>query len=72
MVSKVLAAVISFFLPGVGQIIQNESLNGLLIFILTIIIFGILYYLSASWIAELVWFIIGLVSAYDAYQLPAR
>lgn len=72
MVSKALAAVISFLLPGVGQIIQGEYQNGLIIFVLTIIIFGILYYLSAPWIAEVVWFIIGILSAYITYQLPER
>lgn len=72
MVSKALAAVISFLLPGVGQIIQGEYQDGLIIFVLTIIIFGILYYLSAPWIAEVVWFIIGILSAYITYQLPER
>ncbi|OWT33593.1 hypothetical protein BGI41_01530 [Methanobrevibacter sp. 87.7] len=72
MVSKALAGIISFFLPGMGQLIQGDSKNGFLVFVLTIIIFGILYYITAAWIAELVWFIIGIFAAYLAYQMPER
>lgn len=72
MVSKVLAGIISFFLPGIGQFIQGDSKNGFLVFVLTIIIFGILYYVSVPIIAETVWFIIGLLAAYLAYQMPER
>ena len=72
MVSKTLAGIISFFLPGMGQLIQGDSKNGFFVFVLTIIIFGILYYLTASWIAEFVCFVIGLLAAYLAYQMPER
>ena len=70
MVNKVIAAIVSFVLPGIGHMIQGEYKYGLLIFILTLIVFGLVDFLTATWIAEMVWVIIGVFACLTAYKLP--
>ncbi|WP_295723023.1 hypothetical protein [uncultured Methanobrevibacter sp.] len=72
MVNRVIAAIISFVLPGIGQMIQGEYKNGFMIFILSLIIFGLIDFITENWVAEIAWFIIGIVAAYLAYQMPER
>lgn len=72
MVHRAIAGIISFVLPGIGQMIQGEYRNGFMIFLLTLIIFGLIDFLTENWVAEIAWLIIGIVAGYLAYQMPEK
>lgn len=55
---NVLAAIASFFIPGLGQLVQGRALRGLLMFVLT----GVLWFITfglGGWIGH-------IVACYDA------
>ena len=44
MVSPIVAAIISFFFPGIGQVVQGETQKGIIMFVAAIVISIILTY----------------------------
>lgn len=44
MVSPIVAAIISFFFPGIGQVVQGETKKGIIMFVAAIVISIILTY----------------------------
>ena len=44
MVSPIVAAIISFFFPGIGQVVQGETQKGIIMFVAAIVISIILAY----------------------------
>ena len=38
MVSPIVAAIISFFFPGIGQVVQGETKKGIIMFVAAIVI----------------------------------
>lgn len=69
MVSQVVAAIISFFLPGIGQIVQGGDIKkGAIMFIVAIILSWLLMnYLGT--IGSIIYLIYALYAAYDAYKI---
>ncbi|KZX12998.1 hypothetical protein [Methanobrevibacter oralis] len=68
MVSPIVAAIISFFLPGIGQIVQGETKKGAIMFVGAIIISCILVMLLGT-IGQIIYLIYPLYTAYDAYNM---
>ena len=44
MVSPIVAAIISFFFPGIGQVVQGETKKGIIMFVAAIVLSIILTY----------------------------
>lgn len=71
MVNRILAAIISFILPGVGQMIQGQSYKGgvmLLIFIILLVLSYVMGSFYGPYFAAIT-FIYELIAAYDAYRI---
>ena len=68
MVSPIVAAIISFFLPGIGQIVQGETKKGAIMFVGAIIISCILLMLLVT-IGQSIYLIYPFYTAYDAYNM---
>ena len=67
MVSPIIAVVISFLLPGIGQVVQGETKKGLIMFVIAIILSALsLYVLALFYIIS---FIYAIYAAYDAYKM---
>lgn len=69
MVSPIIAAIISFFLPGIGQFLQGEKEKGIVMFAIAILLF----YMLGVYIGNLgyfVYFVYPIYVAYDAYKMP--
>ena len=66
MVSSIVSAIISFFLPGIGQILQCDTEKGIMMFI----IFIVLDFLTLCVMPPLaaILFIYCIYSAYDAFK----
>ena len=69
MASPLLAAILSFFIPGLGQLYAGHFLRGVLVFIVA----GVLALLSAAIIlVGLLAFIYWRWNIIDAYQLASK
>lgn len=66
MVNPIIAAILSFIIPGLGQIIAGETKKGIIFFVIAIVI-GILS--AVSLFISIIYFIYVIYVAYDAYQL---
>lgn len=69
MVNPIIAAILSFIIPGLGQIIAGETKKGL-IFLVVAIVLGIIVGAISSMIG-IISLIFALYAAYDAYQLAS-
>lgn len=59
-------AILSFFIPGLGQLIKGEVLKGILFFVLSVVAWALVYVLVGFVLGPLVW----LYQIYDAYTSP--
>lgn len=65
MVSPIVAAIISFFFPGIGQVVQGETKKGIIMFVAAIVISIILTYALGT----IIYLIYAVYAAYDAYNM---
>ncbi len=68
MVSPIVAAIISFFFPGIGQVVQGETQKGIIMFVAAIVISIILTYALGT-IGNIIYLIYAVYAAYDAYNM---
>nr|WP_302807553.1 hypothetical protein [Methanobrevibacter smithii] len=68
MVSPIVAAIISLFLPGIGQVVQGETQKGIIMFVVAIVISIILAYALGT-IGNIIYLIYAVYAAYDAYNM---
>ena len=70
MVNAILAAVLSFLIPGLGQAVAGDIKKGIIFFVIAIIIGCIIVFLlgGATW-AYVISLIYDIYAAYDAYQM---
>lgn len=69
MVNAILAAIASFIIPGLGQLLAGDAKKGVIFFIIALVL-GILVQLVSAFIGiiSLIW---ALYAAYDAYQMAS-
>lgn len=60
-------AILSFFIPGLGQAINGYKKKGIIMFIIALILAGIIYFYKVGLIGNVISIIYGLYAAYDAY-----
>jgi len=80
MASQILAAIFSFFIPGLGQFYAGSFLRGLLVFLFSIILSSVIVSLSlfllitiiAPIILGLFTLVFWIWNIIDAYQLAGR
>ncbi len=67
MANPILAAIISFIFPGIGQIYAGKLQKGIIMFVIFIILAAInLLGIPFVWIISLIY---AIYAAYDAYQI---
>lgn len=75
MVNKWIAAILSFIIAGLGQLIQGETKKGIIMIVILIILDVIYYgYVIPGAIGSIIGFIIFIYSIYaaiDAYKISA-
>ncbi|MBQ9025862.1 MAG: hypothetical protein IJ104_05735 [Methanobrevibacter sp.] len=69
MVNAILAAILSFFIPGLGQAVAGDIKKGIIFFVVALIIGAIAGLIFNNWIVWIISIIYGLYAAYDAYQM---
>ena len=71
MANVILAAILSFIIPGLGQAYAGDIKKGIIFFIAAILIIIIATFVFRMWIIYILSLIISLYAAYDAYQMTA-
>ena len=74
MANAILAAILSFFIPGLGQIYAGELQKGLIFIVILIVIIAIQHFvpdLTLSIIIGLIHLGYDIYAAYDAYKLAS-
>lgn len=67
MANPIIAAILSFFFAGIGQIYAGKLQKGIIMFIIYLIL-GVLSYLVTPYIG-IISLIYAIYAAYDAYQI---
>ena len=65
MANAILAAILSFFIPGLGQAYAGDIKKGIIFFIIAVVIVLLLGLIFRSWV---IWIISVLYSLYAAYD----
>lgn len=70
MANAILAAILSFFIPGLGQAYAGDIKKGVIFFVILIVLSLIILYVlgGATW-AYIISLIYSIYAAYDAYQM---
>ena len=71
MVNAILAAVLSFFIPGLGQAVAGDIKKGIIFFVIAIILAAIVSFVFRSWIVNIIGLLYSLYAAYDAYNMAS-
>ena len=67
--NSIIAAILSFIIPGLGQVISGEVQRGIVLFVVALIMGLIASFIFKSWIVNIINILIAIYAAYDAYQL---
>lgn len=69
MVNAILAAILSFFIPGLGQALAGDIKKGIIFFVVAIALGIIINFVFRSFFASIINILYSLYVAYDAYQM---
>lgn len=69
MVNAVLAGILSFLIPGLGQAVAGDIKKGAIFFIAAIVIWIIATIIFRHWVVWIIDLIYALYAAFDAYQM---
>ena len=70
MANAILAAILSFLIPGLGQAYAGDIKKGIIFFIVFLVIIGLyVYFLNKFLPFNIIELIFGLYAAYDGYQM---
>lgn len=72
MINPIYVAIISFILPGTGQILQGETRFGIILLVIAIILGIIIFYAHLGFMGSLLSFIYSIYAAYDAYKINVQ
>jgi TM2 domain-containing membrane protein YozV len=65
----IIAAILSFIIPGLGQAVQGDIKKGIIFFIAAVVIGLIASLIFRQWIVYIIQICYALFAAYDAYQM---
>ena len=69
MVNAILAAVLSFLIPGLGQAIAGDIKKGVIFFVIALVVWAIASLIFRHWVVWIIDVLYCLYAAYDAYQM---
>lgn len=69
MVNAILAGILSFLIPGLGQAIAGDIKKGIIFFVVAIVIGLVATLIFRHWVVYIIDILYALFAAYDAYQM---
>ncbi|AMD17810.1 hypothetical protein TL18_07130 [Methanobrevibacter sp. YE315] len=67
--NSIIAAILSFFIPGLGQAISGDLKKGIILFVAAIVVGALAALVFRSWFVSIINLLISLYAAYDAYLM---
>lgn len=67
MVNPIISAILSFIIPGLGQIVNGKVIKGVILLVIAIIMAGLAWLIFNHWIVKIIELAIMAYAAYDAY-----
>ena len=69
MLKAIICAILSFFIPGLGQAIAGDIQKGIILFVVALIVGILAAFVFKEWIVYIINLLISLYAAYDAYMM---
>ncbi len=69
MVNAILAGILSFLIPGLGQAVAGDIKKGIIFFVIAVIIAIFASFIFRHWVVLIIDLLYALYAAYDAYQM---
>ena len=69
MVKAIIAAILSFFIPGLGQALAGDIRKGVIFFIVAVVLGLIASLIFKEWFVYIINVLYALFAAFDAYQM---
>ena len=69
MANPILAAILSFFIPGLGQFYSGNLMKGIAFFVVAIILAAVVLMVFKAWLYCIISILFSLYAAYDAYNM---
>ena len=69
MANPILAAILSFILPGIGQIYAGDTQKGIIFVVVAIVLGLIIRLIFTQWFGKIIDLAYHIYAAYDAYQM---
>ena len=66
MVNAILAGILSFLIPGLGQAVAGDIKKGIIFFVIAVIIGIFASFIFRHWVVLIIY---ALYASYDAYQM---
>ena len=67
--NAIIAAILSFIIPGLGQALSGDVKKGIIFFVGAIVLGIIVAFLLRDWLASIINIAYAVYVAYDAYQI---
>ena len=69
MLKAIICAILSFFIPGLGQAIAGDIQKGIILFVVALIVGILAAFVFKEWLVYIINLLISLYAAYDAYMM---
>ena len=69
MLKAIICAILSFFIPGLGQVIAGDIQKGIILFVAALIVGILAAFVFKEWLVYIINLLISLYAAYDAYMM---
>lgn len=67
--NAIIAAILSFIIPGLGQALAGDIKKGIIFLVIAIVLAAIVSFIFRSWLASIINLAYAIYAAYDAYQM---
>ena len=72
MIKAIICAILSFIIPGLGQVIAGDLKKGIILFVLALIMGFLAAIVFKQWLVGIINLLISIYAAYDAYVMASE
>lgn len=72
MLKAIICAILSFFIPGLGQAIAGDLKKGIILFVAAIVVGFLAAVVFKQWLVGIINLLISIYAAYDAYIMASE
>ena len=72
MLKAVICAILSFFIPGLGQVIAGDLTKGIILFVAAVVVGLLAAVVFRQWLVYIINLAISLYAAYDAFIMASE